>query len=241
MDEVECPECNESFGVDGFYKHYPQVHEGQAPVVHWEYMHRDKELLEWMYHEKGMSTFDIADRLGKSQDTIQVWMDRLDCGAHHGKSVKRRFDNRYEIDEETGCWEWTGYVKEQTGYGEMSVNAESEGAHRISYRLHNGEIPEGSWVLHKCHNPPCVNPDHLYAGDVRDNVKDAIEEGSFHHDGQMKRGEENRHAKLTEDDVRNIRSQYESSGKTMSDLAENHGTSLTNIFHIVHRNTWQHV
>lgn len=148
---------------------------------------------------------------------------------------------RYEVDDETGCWEWSGYVKEDNGYGEMSVNGSTEYAHRVSYTFHNGEIGDDEWVLHKCHNKICINPDHLYLGDVRDNVKDAIEEGSFWSGGQLKDGEENVSSKLTAEQVREIREGYETTDKTMRDLADGFGVTAGNIHAIIHRRSWDHI
>ena len=70
------------------------------------------------------------------------------------------------------CWDWTG-TRQPAGYGIIG----KVGAHRISWELHNGLIPSGLWVLHRCDNPGCVNPAHLFLGTNGDNVRDAIAKG----------------------------------------------------------------
>lgn len=82
----------------------------------------------------------------------------------------------YIEDEKTGCWLWTG-SKYRNGYGWLKVFGKNRSAHRYSYELHKGEIPEGLEVLHSCDVKHCVNPNHLRVGSHSENMKDAADRG----------------------------------------------------------------
>lgn len=112
-----------------------------------------------------------------------------------------RFWNK--VDKSDDCWEWTG-KPDGRGYGRIKINGQSKLAHRISWELHNGAIPHhdsyhGICVLHKCDNPKCVNPGHLFLGTNADNVHDRVKKnrGAF--------GSSAGNSKLSEDDVAWIR------------------------------------
>lgn len=75
-----------------------------------------------------------------------------------------------------GCWEWTG-ARGRAGYGYFSIKDRRFFAHRLAFALVNGPIPPGLFVCHRCDNPPCCRPDHLFLGTTRDNVVDAMRKG----------------------------------------------------------------
>lgn len=89
-----------------------------------------------------------------------------------------RFWERVAISD--GCWEWTG-LRDRAGYGRIgalvSQKWRSLGTHRLSFVLHNGDIPPGICVCHRCDNPGCVRPDHLFLGTVADNMRDMKTKG----------------------------------------------------------------
>src|SRR5690606_18431715 len=92
------------------------------------------------------------------------------------KSLEERFWSKVTKGE--SCWEWGGYVDKQSGYGKLAMRpGPPTGAHRVSWQLHNGPIPEGMWVLHSCDNPKCVRPDHLFLGTPLDNSRDMVSKG----------------------------------------------------------------
>lgn len=111
-------------------------------------------------------------------------------------------------------------------------------AHRLSFEMHKGPVPAGLYVLHKCDNPACVNPAHLYAGTQATNVKDraARQRGKEH----RQNGESNDNAKLTEADVRKIIVLLEE-GKSQVSIAEQFGVKQAQISRIKMRITWRHL
>lgn len=92
------------------------------------------------------------------------------------KKVIERFWKK--VDKSGDCWEWTG-SKKHTGYGTFGYNKKSYVASRFVMKIIGKEIPEGMIVCHKCDNPPCVNPDHLFIGTHKDNMKDCMEKGRW--------------------------------------------------------------
>lgn len=85
------------------------------------------------------------------------------------------FEDKYIPEPNSGCWLWIGALR--AGYGNFWYKGKNESAHRVSWLLHNGKIPDEKCVLHKCDMPSCVNPDHLFIGTQRDNVIDAVSKG----------------------------------------------------------------
>ena len=106
----------------------------------------------------------------------------IDPGAARALlALARRIDVRFwaKVQKTPRCWPWVG-GKKGGGYGIFRVDRKPVGAHRISWQLHNGPIPEGMAVLHKCDNPPCVRPGHLYLGTEADNGRDRRVRGRTH-------------------------------------------------------------
>jgi len=100
----------------------------------------------------------------------------------NSESHKGRFDpldDRFwgKIKKQTsGCWEWKGNIS-SSGYGLLSYKGKNIGSHILSWILHNGEIENNLWVLHKCDNRKCVNPKHLFLGTRQDNMDDMVRKG----------------------------------------------------------------
>jgi hypothetical protein len=125
------------------------------------------------------------------------------------------------------CWEWTGAHIPQ-GYGTINYKGKTVRAHRAVWMACFGEIPKDLFVLHDCDNPGCVNPDHLLLGTNRDNVQDMIMKG--------RRGRPN--VKLTEDQVREIKSMLKSECYTLQEIGDTFGVTLTCIYQIKSGANW---
>ena len=147
-----------------------------------------------------------------------------------------RFWSKVDVREQSRCWEWQA-ASDGHGYGQFSYDGQQMRSNRVAWLLEHGD-PGEQMVLHECHNRACVNPEHLYLGDNKQNMKDAAEQGNL---GKGRSpGESNAKAKLTEDDVRKIRMKYED-GMTQADLADEFPVSRPNIGKIVRREAWTHV
>ena len=147
-------------------------------------------------------------------------------------TILERFFDKVEMIPFHSCWEWTA-SKTSFGYGRMGTDCGNYKAHRLSWELHNGPIPAGLYVCHKCDNPACVRPEHLFLGTPKDNVLDRNTKGRHN----MPCGLKHYRAKLTEQDIINIRSDSGSNRQ----LAERYGVSHHNIMFIRKRKTWKHI
>ena len=157
------------------------------------------------------------------------------CGAiGRTKPLAERFWKK--VKKTKDCWLWTGATTSwgygTIGRGKTGTNAP---AHRVSWELHHGPIPDGLCILHHCDNPSCVRPDHLFLGTLKDNTQDMLKKGRH----RVPRGEAKTNAKLTWEIVANIRLFYAQENVTLAQLAEQHHVSGTTIFHIVHNKKWR--
>jgi hypothetical protein len=149
-------------------------------------------------------------------------------------SFNERFWRKVRLDQD-GCWEWLG-AKNGYGYGICKVGKKNVGAHRVSWELHFGPVPEGLAVLHHCDNRPCVRPNHLFIGTWAMNARDRDLKGR----NVSPRGERHWKATLTEDQVRELRRRY-SFGERLADMASEYGISPAHASDIVTRKGWRHV
>ena len=135
------------------------------------------------------------------------------------------------------CIEFVG-SKLATGYGQIYDKQRGKVvlAHRYYYECYWGAIPEGKQVMHRCDNPACVNPKHLFLGTQSDNMHDMDNKGRRNR-GDVT-GERNGHAKLTREKVQEIRSRYSQGGICQHELAKEYGVSQTQIGNIVNNKSW---
>jgi len=150
-----------------------------------------------------------------------------------GLSLKERFYSKFIINNENGCWEWAAnrYPK---GYGCFKLNGKSNVAHRISYEIHVGKIQDKMVICHKCDNPCCVNPDHLFMGTQKQNLLDRDIKG------RSIIGEKNGRCILNEKDIPIIKSLLLEK-VDQRDIAKQFGVAQTTISSIKLNKSWSHL
>lgn len=143
-----------------------------------------------------------------------------------------------DINPETGCWEWNKSRSEKRGgYGQKRLGGKTYKSHRLSWMIFRSHIPEGLFVCHKCDNPPCCNPDHLFLGTGRDNVRDAIEKGRAFIP-TTEPGELSPSAKLSAVDVLKIREMHKS-GVSLAELGRMFNVTKQAIWRIKEGLSWK--
>jgi hypothetical protein len=158
--------------------------------------------------------------------------------------IKERFYSKISKPNENGCMEWNG-TKLKRGYGHFSIKGKMVLAHRFAYELHYGIKPTFH-VLHKCDNPSCVNPEHLFLGTDKDNSEDCRRKGRdtcFKKGEKPKvdnRGSKSRKAKLNENIVKEIKSRL-LAAETIASLARKYSISPSIISGIKNGYRWSHV
>lgn len=170
-------------------------------------------------HKKRLKKYGTTEAQKRSREPLSVrfWLH-----------VNKKANN--------GCWEWTGALG-PNGYGRTSGNGKFDlVTHRVSYVLTKGEIPDGKIIMHSCDNRKCVNPDHLIAGTYLENMQDMIRKDRAHH--PIKYGEESPRAKLTDDNVRAIRSAV---GVSDAEFARRFGVTNAAVRNARIGITWRHI
>lgn len=151
----------------------------------------------------------------------------------HGTLAERY--QRFVVRADTGCWSWSGTTNER-GYAKVG----RQFAHRLSWEVHRGPIPDGLWVLHCCDNPPCTNPDHLFLGTHADNMADATAKGRLLGRANRPRGEQVKNSKLTAAKVRELRVLADT-GCSIQAMAARFGVSDDCVRLVIKRKRWAHV
>lgn len=165
------------------------------------------------------------------------------CAAHYnhwyttGETPTRPFTDKARFDKYVDkkgfdeCWPWLA-GRSGAGYGKFRLNGRTVSAHRASYVLNKGTIPDGLLVRHTCDNKPCVNPNHLITGTPKDNARDAVERGLY------PRGESQGRAKLTLQEVDEIRALLHINRDSNRAIGERYGVSKATVQRIAAGRTW---
>ena len=180
-------------------------------------------------HERLAEPFPLDVVEWKLQATTKDCTKAMAVGARFWSKVKKT---------ET-CWNWTA-GRNHSGYGYFNKSSTKKAmcvlAHRWSYEEAFGTIPDGLCVLHRCDNPQCVRPEHLFLGTRTDNANDKVGKGRQ----RGPKGQANHKAIVSAEDVRIIRARHRN-GEAPLALAKLFGLSRRNIYSIVHRTTWSHI
>jgi hypothetical protein len=147
-------------------------------------------------------------------------------------TLEERFWRKVDKRGDGECWPWTANKTADKRYGSIHDGGGKRGtnlmAHRVSYELHHGPVPEGLYVLHSCDNPSCVNPKHLRAGSAKENTQDAIQRGRLKNPPVMA-GETNVKSKLTAQQVKFIRENPSVSTYALAQLLGVHYSTVQRI------------
>lgn len=166
--------------------------------------------------------------------TLSVWENGCAAYFRHFHTPWRQTPEevtmRFVRGPKDECWNWNGAIG-RDGYGFYHFKK----AHRLSYEFHNGPIPDGLWVLHKCDNRRCVNPNHLFLGTNSDNIQDCITKGRF------PVGERHSCAKLTRAEVLWCRKAHRDHGWNFSELGRAFGVSNQSMRSAVKGINWKHI
>ena len=149
------------------------------------------------------------------------------------------FEQKYKLSP-SGCWEWVA-ARDSRGYGRFGLdNGKTILAHRYSWEIYKGPIPPGGHICHRCDNPPCVRPGHLFLGSALLNQRDSMKKGRKTNP-PIHSGETHHKAKLTLKKVSAIRKAYSSKGVSQRKLAKEYGISQTVIGRVVRFELWRNV
>lgn len=154
------------------------------------------------------------------------------------KTIEQRLAEKTDV-QDNGCHVWTG-MRTEKGYGLIGYNGRSWRVHRLVYELAYAPIPRGWIVCHRCDNPPCINPEHLFIGKPKDNTRDMMRKGRAAQGPGFPSGEEHPNTKLNTEAVRQIR-RLVAEGRSQRSVAKSYGVSQGTVASIAARRTWAHV
>lgn len=179
----------------------------------------------------------ISNKTSSRDGTVKGQHVRYITGHQCRRSPEERFWEKIDKRGPDECWPWLA-GSDQRGYGSFWDGEHFGKAHRYSYKLANGDFADELDCLHRCDNPPCCNPAHLFLGTAKDNVDDMVSKGRAR--GKVQYGVDNPKAKLAVEDVLHIRD-LAAKGVSAREIARRYGMNDSSIGDVVNRVTWKHV
>jgi hypothetical protein len=191
---------------------------------------RDRDPKMIAMRDEGKTLKEIASIFGVSFSLV--------CKIAGGKkrNMSKLFWSKYQVAD-NGCWEWTG-AKSPEGYGRLGFEGKVSYAHRVAWILTHGPIPDGFMACHRCDNPSCINPDHLFLGDSGDNARDRENK---HRNPKPVINSIGHPSKLTDHDVMTARRLYGRGAATISELSRCLHVSYGNMRTVVTGGSWKHL
>jgi hypothetical protein len=227
IDRV-CPECGTTFQTTASH-----IQRGHGIVCSRECQHR--HMLgerETRVCEHCGAEFQFLACPSKIADGKGRFCSKECCYSHAGHPLRERFWKFVGPPEENGCIPWIGGFS-ANGYGAIrSDSGQQLVAHRVSYELFIGPIPDGLLACHTCDTPKCVNPFHLFLGTPLDNMTDKVTKG------RHAWGEGTRASTLTAIQVQEIRERYYRGGTSFEKLAAEYGVAYSTIRRLIIGETW---
>jgi hypothetical protein len=193
-------------------------------------------VIDFSHKDKGVIFWNCVCECGtkvkvRSQDIRKGHTKSCGC-IQKSKTLREALERKLSWNGE--CLEWTGALT-GSGYGFFDFKRKQYLAHRASYTVYKGKIPKGKMIRHMCHNPKCCNPKHLKTGTHLDNMQDAVKAG------RNVRGENIYTAKLSENDVLEIRKNYKNVKHDLHKASEIYGVLPVTIQKVILRKTWTHI
>lgn len=169
---------------------------------------------------------EISDRLNTGSEDLTI--EEIYSIIEKPKFIEKfkiRMEKLISRGSENECWPWLG--TKLRGYGVTTIRDVQFPTHRLSYLMHHGVIKKNLFVCHKCDNPICVNPHHLFLGTPKDNTQDASKKG------RMTKGQKHWCSKLTDEQVIEVRERYKRGGIMQIELAKEYGMSQPGMNHLL--------
>jgi hypothetical protein len=197
------------------------------------------EEIQYLYRNSLLSVNEIARMFNLTKSSI-VLIGKAGAttkvGRYNRSPVHKLLAKFPVVSDGDACWEWMG-TRDKNGYGSFRASGKTYKAHRVSWSFYFGDVPDGLDVLHKCDNPKCVNPYHLFLGTDVENAHDRAVKGRAY----KPVGELCVHAKLTNEKVLKLRAEYACGGITYSELGKKYCIDSGTASRIVNRKTWKHI